>query len=266
MKDPSENEFVALDLPESAPFSEEKSGGLNFIQSNFAEHYSSHNKSSDNSNTSLSFGDLEPENQIRHRGRLGGALDKYGFGWMLDQNEAGIADEDSAPLLEELDINLPEIQYKIKCVLMPFGAGDNLNRSVLKENPDFWGPLLVVLLFSLLSVYGQFRVVSWIITIWIFGSFLIFIIARVLGGEVSYSQIVGIIGYSLIPLLIIALIVPFIKSLHLLGNFVKMLGVAWSTYSAATLLCSQELQHKKPLLLYPIFLLYIYFLSLYCGV
>jgi len=38
----------------------------------------------------------------------------------------------------------------------------------------------------LLSVYGQFRVVSWIITIWIFGSLGIFILARVLGGEVRF--------------------------------------------------------------------------------
>lgn len=63
---------------------------------------------------------------------------------------------------------------------------------------------------------------SWIITIWIFGSFLVFIIARVLGGEVSYSQIVGIIGYSLLPLLIIALILPFIKQFIYLSNLVKV--------------------------------------------
>jgi hypothetical protein len=192
-------------------------------------------------------------------------MDKYGVGWLLDQNNTEIETEDSLPLLEELDINLTEIQYKIKCVLMPLDK-QNLNRSVLRDNPDFWGPLFVVLLFALLSVYGQFRVVSWIITIWIFGSFLIFVIARVLGGEVTYSQIVGTIGYSLLPLLIIAVAMPLIKKFHFVSNVVKVLGLAWSTYSAATLLCVQELQHKKPLLLYPIFLLYIYFLSLYSGV
>lgn len=84
-------------------------------------------------------------------------MDKYGFGWLLDQNNAEIEDEDSLPLLQELDINLVEIQYKIKCVLMPV-ANENLNRSVLRDNPDFWGPLLIVLVFALLSVYGQFRV------------------------------------------------------------------------------------------------------------
>jgi hypothetical protein len=148
-------------------------------------------------------------------------MDKYGVGWLLDQNNAEIEDEDSLPLFEELDINLKEIQYKIKCVIMPLNS-DTLNRSVLRDNPDFWGPLLIVLLFALMSVYGQLRVVSWIITIWIFGSFLVFVIARVLGGEVSYSQIVGTVGYSLLPLLLMALILPFIKELYYLNMLVKV--------------------------------------------
>ena len=33
-------------------------------------------------------------------------MDKYGVGWLLDQNNAEIEDEDSKPLFEELDINL----------------------------------------------------------------------------------------------------------------------------------------------------------------
>ena len=99
---------------------------------------------------------------------------------------------------------------------------EHLNRSVLRDNPDFWGPLLIVLLFALFSVYGQLKVVSWIITIWIFGSFLIFVIARVLGGEVSYSQIVGTIGYSLLPLLFMAMIVPLVKRFFYLTALIKV--------------------------------------------
>jgi hypothetical protein len=145
------------------------------------------------------------------------------MGWLLDQNNTVIEDEDSLPLLEELDINLTEIKYKIKCVVMPIG-NENLNRTVLRDNPDFWGPLLIVLAFALMSVYGQFRVVSWIITIWIFGSFLVFVIARILGGEVSYSQIVGTIGYSLLPMVLIASILPFVKQYHYLANFIKVIS------------------------------------------
>jgi hypothetical protein len=148
-------------------------------------------------------------------------MDKYGVGWLLDQNNSTIEEEDSAPLLEELDIDLNEIKYKIKCVVMPVG-NESLNRSVLRDNPDFWGPLLIVLAFALMSVYGQFRVVSWIITIWIFGSFLVFVIARILGGEVSYSQIVGTIGYSLLPMVLLAIVLIFVKKYHYLSNFIKV--------------------------------------------
>lgn len=47
--------------------------------------------------------------------------------------------------------------------------------------------------------------------------------------------------------------------------FSQFFGVLWAAYSAGSLLCVQELQQKRTLLLYPVFLLYIYFLSLYTG-
>ena len=48
-------EFIALDIPESGAFKEEQSGGLNFIQSNYDF---DNTKSSDNSNSSINFGDM----------------------------------------------------------------------------------------------------------------------------------------------------------------------------------------------------------------
>lgn len=53
------------------------------------------------------------------------------------------------------------------------------------------------------------------------------------------------------------------KTVHLLF---QLFGVFWAAYSAASLLVGEEFKTKKPLLIYPIFLLYIYFLSLYTGV
>ncbi len=75
---------------------------------------------------------------VKHRGKVGSTMDKYGFGWLLDQtDDHEIEEEDSLPLLQELDINLSEIHYKIKCVILPL-PNQNLNRSVLRDNPDFW--------------------------------------------------------------------------------------------------------------------------------
>ncbi|XP_061767080.1 protein YIPF4 isoform X1 [Nerophis ophidion] len=217
-------------------------------------------------------------------------LRQRGYGWLLEVEEED--SEESKPLLEELDIDLKDIYYKIRCVLMPMPSL-GYNRQVVRDNPDFWGPLAVVLLFSMISIYGQFRVVSWIITIWIFGSLTIFLLARVLGGEVSYGQVLGVIGYSLLPLIVVAPLLVVIGRFQLISTLTKKLtvegvwlvglqqsglchdrprnqrqlfGVFWAAYSAASLLVGDEFKTKKPLLIYPIFLLYIYFLSLYTGV
>lgn len=195
--------------------------------------------------------------------RMGSFFQNKGYGWLLETDD-GEGEEDDLPLLEELDIDPRDIYYKLRCVLLPhprFG----FDQTVLKSNPDFWGPLAVVLFFSLVSLYGQFHVVSWIITMWFLGSLVIFLLARVLGADVTYSQSLGVIGYSLLPLAITALVLSFTSSLYVLCLILRVFGVMWASFSAATLLASEELKHKKVLIIYPIFLLYIYFLSLYTG-
>ncbi|XP_064489640.1 protein YIPF4-like [Ornithodoros turicata] len=190
-------------------------------------------------------------------------LQQKGFGWLMEVDTSD--DEDKAPLLEELDVDLKDIYYKVRCVLFPFPFM-GYQRHIVRDSPDFWGPLLVIVLFSLVSLYGQLSVVSWIVTMWILGSLVIFLLARVLGGEVNYSQCLGVIGYSVLPLVVTATALPLVSSLHYIGLLMKLLGVVWATYSAGSLLCVQELQNKRPLLLYPVFLLYVYFFSLYSGV
>ncbi|UYV80454.1 YIPF4 [Cordylochernes scorpioides] len=198
------------------------------------------------------------------RGYVTSFLNQKGFGWMLESEEAD-DDNQHLPLLEELDIDLKDIYNKVRCVLLPLPG---MERKVVRDQPDFWGPLLVVLLFSLVSLLGgQLRVVSWILTIWLAGALLVFLLARVLGGEVAYSQCLGVLGYSVLPLVVTATLLPLVAGiLPWLASLIKLGGVAWATFSAGSLLCVQELAHKRPLLLYPIFLLYIYFFSLYSGV
>lgn len=199
---------------------------------------------------------------VKKRSAASKFLENRGFGWLTEEEE--LDEEDQKPLLEELDIDPKDIYYKLRCVLFPLPQL-GFNRHVVRESPDFWGPLVVILLYSLVSLYGQFRVVSWIITIWICGSLIIFLLARVLGGEVSYSQCLGVIGYSVLPLVITAAILPLFRRFHYVSLLLKFFGVLWAAYSAGSLLCVQELQQKRTLLLYPVFLLYIYFLSLYTG-
>uniref|UniRef100_H2Z284 Protein YIPF n=2 Tax=Ciona savignyi TaxID=51511 RepID=H2Z284_CIOSA len=206
-------------------------------------------------------------NSAPNNGTFGTMLRKRGYGWLLESEDV---DDDAdgmneKPILEELDIDLKDIYYKIRCVLLPIPSL-GYNRQIVRDNPDFWGPLVVVLLFSVVSLYGQFRVVSWILTMWVFGSLIIFLLARVLGGEVGYSQCLGVIGYSLIPLIITAALLVLIRNVEPFAFIIRTLGIFWASYSAASLIVNDSYKEKKPLLTYPIFLLYVYFFSLYSGV
>ena len=58
---------------------------------------------------------------------------------------------------EELDIDLQDIYYKVRCVVFPLPSL-GFKRDVLRDSPDFWGPLLVVLLYAMLALFGQFKV------------------------------------------------------------------------------------------------------------
>ncbi|GMS81042.1 hypothetical protein PENTCL1PPCAC_3217 [Pristionchus entomophagus] len=189
-------------------------------------------------------------------------LEGKGFGWLLEVQDG---DEEQLPLLEELDIDLKDIYYKVRCVLLPLPYF-RLKLSIVRESPDFWGPLIVVLAYALLSIYGQFGVVSWILTMWFCGSFFVFFLARALGGDVGYSQVLGIVGYCLIPLVVIGLLYPIMSAIPLISSIWGLVGIGWSVYSAGSLLCVDELESKKILLLYPVGLLYFYFFSLYSGV
>jgi len=52
----------------------------------------------------------------------------------------------------------------------------------------------------------------------------------------------------------------------LVAFFLQSLGVCWATYSAGSLIVDEALMRRRPLMLYPLFLLYFYLFSLYSGV
>ena len=45
---------------------------------------------------------------------------------------------------------------KLGHVIFPFRSPEQ--KSSIRDNADFWGPLLVVVAYAVVSLYGQFRV------------------------------------------------------------------------------------------------------------
>lgn len=54
---------------------------------------------------------------------------------------------------EELDIDPADILYKIRSVVFPY----KVDREVLVRSPDFWGPLIVVMLYAIFVIQFSVR-------------------------------------------------------------------------------------------------------------
>eukprot|EP00792_Barthelona_sp_PAP020_P002343 TRINITY_DN1381_c0_g1_i1.p1 TRINITY_DN1381_c0_g1~~TRINITY_DN1381_c0_g1_i1.p1 ORF type:complete len:266 (+),score=61.24 TRINITY_DN1381_c0_g1_i1:116-799(+) len=201
-------------------------------------------------------------------------LNKGGVGFVMDATQDSDNDEMlNVPLIEALDIQFHSIWVKIKAFFNPFNL-DTTDSDLHK--PDFWGPLFIVILYSLTIVWGQLKVLSWVSLIWIFGSVMVFFFGRVLGHEVFFGQVLGIVGYGFLPLEIVALImIPLSNVQSGFKIIIQTLGVLWSSYTIASCLVSEQAlldasgnyrKGRKIMYVYPIFLTFAFVMSMQSGV
>ena len=161
------------------------------------------------------------------------------------------------PLMEELGISPQHIKDKTWSILT-FKQVDER----LLEDPDMAGPFLYVLIFgALLLLAGKIHFGA-IYGFGLMGSIGIFAVLNLMSQnkEIDLYRTVSILGYALLPIVILSAAGVFIKLSSLPGIGLVLLCVAWSTYTAAsffeTLL---ELKEQRWLISYPICLLYACF-------
>ena len=132
---------------------------------------------------------------------------------------------------------------------------------------DFWGPVALATAYSIIIVWGQFRVIPWVITIWLSGSGLLYVLARAFGGQThGLAFISAVVGYGLLPLILMAILSVFSSPLWPdLALPVKIIGVMWSSALSTSLLCHSELAEKRTLVCYPTALVYYFMASLQSG-
>lgn len=191
---------------------------------------------------------------------VGGARDflgKRGWGWLMEESPQD-EDDDLGPLAEELEIDPKQILDKMKLILRPTAV----DRHVLLESHDFWGPFCVILGLSTLYL------TRWVFTVWIAGTFGIFLLIRSLGGSVSFSGTLCVVGYSSIPLVAGAGFASLTRlQSGVILRLVDLGTLGWSCFSAGSVLAPESaLPKKQALALYPILLLYLNMLSLRFGV
>lgn len=103
---------------------------------------------------------------------------------------------------------------------MPF----KIDEHAIKESVDFWGPFLVVVLYALMLAYGQLSSVAWVLIVWVCGSYFNYVLARLLGSEVTYGGTIGLVGYCLLPLCL------FVIPIHMLSGYVSIAAMVCTVY------------------------------------
>jgi hypothetical protein len=178
--------------------------------------------------------------------------------------------EDEAPLLEELGINIQHILLKTKAVVFPFSrfGGDQIDPTVICQDGDLPGPVALLLLLGGEMVLTGKLQFGYIYIYALFGCIAMTLVVNLMSPNdaVSFWTVTSIMGYSLLPVNILALVKIVIMNLiHLqtFGNILGGLTVIWSTVASTRLLeLGCGLRSQRYLIAYPLLLFYSAFVMM----
>ncbi|XP_026195516.1 protein YIPF6 [Anabas testudineus] len=141
--------------------------------------------------------------------------------------------------------------------------------SALLRDWDLWGPLLLCVTLALLLQGGaadsddqggpQFAEVF--VIVW-FGSIVITLNSKLLGGTISFFQSLCVLGYCIMPLtaaMAVCRIVLFGGSgpvSFAVRLVVVTVSFGWSTFASTAFLADSQPPNRKALVVYPVFLFY----------
>jgi len=164
--------------------------------------------------------------------------------------------EDEPPLLTELGINPHQILHKTLAVLNPRRDTD----AESLRDTDLAGPLVLVLAFGgflLLSGKVHFGCIYGIAVL---GCLAIFVLVNLMadsGASVAVGVTVSVLGYCLLPMVVLAGISILVSLQDVLGMALTTLAVFWCALSASKLFVTAlDMRYQQPLVAYPCALLY----------
>ncbi|NP_001002096.1 protein YIPF6 [Danio rerio] len=141
--------------------------------------------------------------------------------------------------------------------------------SALLRDWDLWGPLLLCVTLALMLQGGsadseedgrpQFAEVF--VIIW-FGSVIITLNSKLLGGTISFFQSLCVLGYCILPLTVAMIVcrIVLLGGSGVVSFAVRLIVVtasfSWSTFASTAFLADSQPTNRKALVVYPVFLFY----------
>ncbi|XP_003389583.1 PREDICTED: protein YIPF5 homolog [Amphimedon queenslandica] len=183
-----------------------------------------------------------------------GLMSQGGGGGAYDSQGGHSGFEEDPPLLEELGIDFSVIKENTLSVLNPLQQAD----AVALRNTDLAGPLIFCLLFGgtlLLSGKVHF---GYIYGVGLLGCISMYLLLNMMSGEgVPVTMIMSVLGYCLLPMVLLSGTAIVISLQGLLGTVMSLCIILWCSYSSSKLFVSVlSMQSQQLLVAYPCALLY----------
>ena len=162
--------------------------------------------------------------------------------------------EQEPPLLEELGINFHHIYRKTVCVLNPFAKP----HETIIHDTDLAGPLVFCIAYGFsLLLLGKIQF-GYVYGITVLGCLSMYMLLNLMSDSgVSGICISSILGYCLLPMVILSFLANIILLKSLAGLIVSALFIAWCSISASKLFVyALNMSNQQLLVLYPCSLLY----------
>mmetsp|Transcript_41886 Transcript_41886/g.129817 ORF Transcript_41886/g.129817 Transcript_41886/m.129817 type:complete len:271 (+) Transcript_41886:110-922(+) len=162
--------------------------------------------------------------------------------------------ENEPPLLEELGIDVGSIWLRMKGIAF----FKKIDEEVLRD-ADLGGPLIIVLsLGTCLLLAGKLvlgLLYGWGSMSCVFICLLINVMSQ--RGEIDLYRTMSILGYGLIPIVLLAFIGIFVSLKSAFGTVVAMICIAWATATSSRFFATAIAMHQQRwLVAYPVGLVY----------
>ncbi|XP_072107951.1 protein YIPF5-like [Mobula birostris] len=162
--------------------------------------------------------------------------------------------DDEPPLLEEIGINFDHIWQKTLTVLNPMKPADG---SIMNET-DLAGPVVFCLAFGATLLLAGKVHFGYVYGISVFGCLAIHTLLNLMSVTgVSYGCVASVLGYCLLPMIILAGIAVLFSLQGVLGILLTLIVIGWCSLSASKMFTSTlAMEGQQLLVAYPCALLY----------
>ncbi|XP_059577664.1 protein YIPF7 isoform X4 [Alligator mississippiensis] len=172
----------------------------------------------------------------------------------LSHSNSSSSFDEEPPLLEELGINFDHIWQKTLTVLNPMKPADG---SIMNET-DMTGPTVFCLTLGatlLLAGKAHFGYVYGMSAIGCLGIHALLNLMSIAG--VSYGCVASVLGYCLLPMVILSSCAIFFSLQGILGTLLALIIIGWCSLSASKIFTSALAMERQQLLVaYPCALFY----------